>query len=245
MRAQVTVYTSILLGIFLVASPCLGKTKSTRAQDAKAKEETPDERDERLKGGYAGLLEVGFPHPLEIGFGWIQPKGDSHFGSFGLIQKNLAAGQGVRDIKVSMEHIEYRYRSEPWERHPLFWQLAAGYQQIEIDGVRKVNVSQNDINFSTDIQGKLVIRSLYYTPKVGVTKHFKSGLTLSWGFGYLIPALVTSDFSSQVPGDPLLDELLGQLGSYRDTKRDLEKIGKRVGQVGIPHVDILELVWRL
>jgi hypothetical protein len=71
-----------------------------------------------------------------------------------------------------------------------------------------------------------------------------NGLTLSWGFGYMIPALVTSDFSSRVPDDPLVDELLQAVGSYQLTKRELERIGKRVGQLGIPHVDIIDVIWR-
>ncbi len=234
------------IGILLLsAKPCFSKTKTSPPKDKKAAVETPEEREERLRGGYAALLEVSIPHPIELGFGWMQPKGESHFGAFGLLQKDLAPGRGVRDIKLSMQHIEYRYRSEPWQRHPLFWQISGGYQQIQIDGTRAVKVSQNDITFSTDIQGKLTVRSLYYIPKVGIIKHFRNGLSLSWGFGYMIPALVSSKFESKVPGDPLLDELLQQLGSYKATQRDLEHVGKRIGQVGLPHMDLIELIWRI
>lgn len=207
-------------------------------------EETPEERSFRQRAGWAATLEIGIPHPIDIGFGWMEPKGESHSGSFGFLSKNLAGGRGVRDIKLQMRHIEYHYRNEPWERHPLFWQVSGGYQEIQVDGTRAVSLNQNDVTFATDIQGSLRIRSLYWTPKVGITKAFNSGLILSWGFGYMIPALVSSDFSSKVPGDPLVDELLQEVNSYQSTRRELERIGKRLGQLGIPHVDLIDIAWR-
>lgn len=233
----------LLILFFGMAEPALAQSRASAKKEAKTAE-TPEEKAQRLRPGWAASMEIGIPHPIDLGLGYMQPKGESHIGSFGLFQKNVASGRGVRDIKLRMQHLEYRYRSEPSERHPLFWQIAGGYQEIQVDGTRSVTLTQNDVNFTTDIQGSLLIRSLYWTPKVGVTKHFKSGLTLSWGFGYMIPALVTSDFTSKVPDDPLVDELLQQVGSYQLTKRELERIGKRVGQLGIPHVDIIDVIWR-
>jgi hypothetical protein len=231
----------LLLLSFGIADPAISQSRSKK--DAKPVE-TPEEKAQRLRPGWAASLEIGIPHPIDLGIGYMQPKGDSHIVSLGLFQKNIAAGRGVRDIKLRMQHLEYRYRSEPSERHPLFWQLTGGYQEVQVDGTKSVTLNQNDITFTTDIQGSLKIRSLYWTPKVGITKHFLNGLTLSWGFGFMIPALVTSDFSSHVPDDPLVDELLQAVGSYQLTKRELERIGKRVGQLGIPHVDIVDVVWR-
>jgi hypothetical protein len=234
------IFLFLTLGL---SEPALSRSRAPSKKDMKPAE-TPEERAQRLRPGWAASLELGIPHPMDLGLGYVQPKGESHIGSLGLFQKNIAPGRGVRDIKLRMQHLEYRYRSEPSERHPLFWQVALGYQEVQVDGTRSVTLTQNEINFTTDIQGSLKIRSLYWTPKVGVTKHFMSGLTLSWGFGFMIPALVTSDFSSRVPDDPLVDELLQAVGSYQLTKRELERIGKRVGQLGIPHVDLIDVVWR-
>ncbi|HYX37353.1 MAG TPA: hypothetical protein VE954_29980 [Oligoflexus sp.] len=233
----------VLILCFGMAEPAISAPRASTKKDGKPVE-TPEDKAKRLRPGWAASLEIGIPHLIDLGLGYVQPKGESHVGSLGLLQKNLASGRGVRDIKLRMQHLEYRFRSEPSERHPLFWQIAGGYQEIQVDGTRSVTLNQNDVNFTTDIQGSLLIRSLYWTPKVGITKHFISGLTLSWGFGYMIPALVTSDFSSKVPDDPLIDELLQQVGSYQLTKRDLERIGKRVGQLGIPHVDLIDIIWR-
>jgi hypothetical protein len=228
---------------FGLADPAISRSRVSSKKETKAGE-TPEEKAQRLRPGWAASVEIGIPHPIDLGFGYMQPKGDSHMISLGLFQKNVAAGRGVRDIKLQMQHLEYRFRSEPSERHPLFWQVTGGYQEIQIDGTRSVTLTQNEVNFTTDIEGSLKIRSLYWVPKVGITKHFMSGLTLSWGFGYMIPALVTSDFTSRVPDDPLVDELLQTVGSYQLTKRELERIGKRVGQLGIPHVDIIDIIWR-
>jgi hypothetical protein len=225
------------------AEPAISRSRASPQKEAPPVE-TPEEKAHRLRPGWAALAEISIPHPIDIGLGYIQPKGDSHMASFGLFEKNIAPGRGVRDIKLRMQHLEYRFRSEPSERHPLFWQVAGGYQEIQVDGTRSVKLTHDEVNFTTDIQGSLLIRSLYWTPKVGITKHFKSGLTLSWGFGYMIPALVTSDFTSRVPEDPLVDELIQQVGSYQLTRRELERIGKRVGQLGIPHVDVIEVLWR-
>lgn len=236
--------TILLMLCFGLSEPAVSRTRAPSKKDSKPVGETPEEKAFRLRPGWAASLEIGIPHPIDVGFGFVQPKGESHIGSFGLFKKNVAPGRGVRDITLKMQHLEYRYRNEPSERHPLFWQIAGGYQEIQVDGTRAVTLTQNEVTFTTDIQGSLRIRSLYWTPKVGITKHFTSGLILSWGFGYMIPALVTSDFSSKVPGDPLVDELLQQVGSYQLTKRDLERIGKRVGQLGIPHVDLIDVIWR-
>ncbi len=235
--------TIVILLVALFAGPVWGRTRAPSKKDNKSTE-TTEEKAQRLRPGWAASMEIGIPHPIDLGLGYMQPKGESHISSFGLFQKNLASGRGVREIKLRMQHLEYRYRSEPSERHPLFWQVAAGYQEMQVDGTKSVTLTQNEVTFTTDIQGSLKIRSLYWTPKVGITKHFMSGLTLSWGFGYMIPALVTSDFTSRVPDDPLVDELLQTVGSYQLTKRELERIGKRVGQLGIPHVDIIDIVWR-
>ncbi|WP_141735691.1 hypothetical protein [Oligoflexus tunisiensis] len=233
----------LIILAFGFAEPAISRSRTPSKKEAPPVE-TPEEKARRLRPGWAAVTEISIPHPIDIGFGYIRPKGDSHMGSFGLFEKNIAPGRGVRDIKLRMQHLEYRFRSEPSERHPLYWQVAGGYQEIQIDGTRSVTLTQDQVNFTTDIQGSLLIRSLYWTPKVGITKHFKSGLTLSWGFGYMIPALVTSDFTSRVPEDPLVDELMQQVGSYQLTKRELERIGKRVGQLGIPHVDLIEVIWR-
>jgi hypothetical protein len=235
-----------LIFLFLalgLSEPALSRTRAPSKKDMKPVE-TPEEKAQRLRPGWAASLVLGIPHPVDLGVGYMQPKGESHIASLGLFQKSIAPGRGVRDIKLRMQHLEYRYRSEPSERHPLFWQVALGYQEIQVDGTKSVTLTQNELNFTTDIQGSLKIRSLYWIPKAGITKHFMNGLSLSWGFGYMIPALVTSDFSSRVPDDPLVDELLQSVGSYQLTKRDLERIGKRVGQLGIPHVDLIDLIWR-
>ncbi|HET9239342.1 MAG TPA: hypothetical protein VFO10_18925 [Oligoflexus sp.] len=229
--------------LFALSEPAISQSRASSKKDTKPVE-SPEDKAQRLRPGWAASFELGIPHPVDIGFGYMQPKADSHIGSFGLFQRNIASGRGVRNIKLSMQHLEYRFRSEPSERHPLFWQVAGGYQEIQVDGTKSVTLTQDEITFTTDIQGSLKIRSLYWTPKVGITKHFMNGLTLSWGFGYMIPALVTSDFSSRVPDDPLVDELLQAVGSYQLTKRELERIGKRVGQLGIPHVDIIDVIWR-
>jgi hypothetical protein len=235
----------IILSVILVtlSDPAVSQSRASSKKDIKPAE-SPEDRAQRLRPGWAASLEIGIPHPVDLGIGYMQPKADSHIGSFGLLQRSVASGRGVRDIKINMQHLEYRYRSEPSERHPLFWQVAGGYQEIQVDGTKSVTLTQDEITFTTDIQGSLKIRSLYWTPKVGITKHYRNGLTLSWGFGYMIPALVTSDFSSRVPDDPLVDELLQAVGSYQLTKRELERIGKRVGQLGIPHVDIIDVIWR-
>gem|GEM_PF-5469528 len=230
--------------LVLFSEPSLSQSREKSKKNNLPQEEYAKDRAYRLRPGVAANVVIGIPHPIDLSFGWMQPKGESHMGSLGLFQKKVPSGNGVRDIDIKMQHIEYRYRSEPWQRHPLYWQIAGGYQQIDVEGTRTVTITQEDIRFTTDIRAALSIRSLYYTPKVGITKHFSSGLTLSWGFGYLVPALVTSDFKSQVPGDPLLDELLQQLGSYQTTRRDLERIGKRLGQLGIPLVDIIDVAWR-
>lgn len=229
--------------LFTLSDPALSQSRASSKKNIKPAE-SPEDKAQRLRPGWAASLEIGIPHPVDLGIGYMQPKGDSHIGSFGLLQRSVASGRGVRDIKINMQHLEYRFRSEPSERHPLFWQVAGGYQEIQVDGTKSVTLTQDEITFTTDIQGSLKIRSLYWTPKVGITKHYMNGLTLSWGFGYMIPALVTSDFSSRVPDDPLVDELLQAVGSYQLTKRELERIGKRVGQLGIPHVDIIDVIWR-
>ncbi|MCX6128291.1 MAG: hypothetical protein NTX25_04410 [Proteobacteria bacterium] len=233
-----------LLAMFFISQEMSAKNAGTKPQEAKTNRDPSEEKAQRNRSGYAIILDSSFPHPFELGLAHIRPKELSHAVSLGYFKRDIAAGHGVRDITIELQNFEYRYRIEPWQQHPLFMQISAGYQQIQVEGTRAVTVEKNDISFTTDIHGQLRVRSLYYTPKVGLTKHFTNGLSLSWGFGYLVPALVTAEFKSQIPGDPLLDELFQQIGSYQNTKHELERVGKRVGQVGIPHIDLLEMAYR-
>ncbi len=218
---------------------------SLKSRDLSSKDkETEKKSQPPREASYAALLGINIPHPLDLGIGLLQPKGTSYLLSVGYLNLDVKPGNKAKDIAISLTHIEARYRTEPYERHPIFLQLALGYQQLFLKGTRSTSFGQDQITIQTDVKGKMRVDSLYYTPKVGMIKHLNNGLTLSWGFGFMIPAYVRSSFEATITGDPLIDDLIRELEAYKATKRDLERVGKRVGQVGLPVLDIIELAYR-
>lgn len=221
-----------------------GSSRQKAAEEEGKEKEQGEKKPRPPRAAYAALLGVNFPHPLDLSLGLIHPKGTSYILSAGSFGRDIKPGNKTKDIRISLTHLELKYRTEPYARHPIFMQFALGYQQLFLKGTRSTNFGQDEVSVEADVKGEMRIHSIYYTPKVGMIKHFNSGLSLSWGFGFMVPAYVRSQFDASITGDELIDDLIRELEAYKENKRDLERIGKRIGQVGLPVIDLIEIGYR-
>lgn len=225
-------------------TPEPAQANSAAAKPAGPKAETPEVRKGReAKPRPLAFGASTFPHPLDLGIGLARPNRSMAILSAGAFQRALKSGRGVRDIKVELRHIEFKYRRQPSAAQPLFLQLAGGYQELQVSGSRSVTLGQDDISVPIDFKGRMVIRSVYYTPKIGFTRAFGEGLQLSWSLGYMIPAYAQSEFDATITGDPTLDAVIKGLSGYRELEGDLERVGKRIGQFGLPVIDLFDLTY--
>jgi len=79
--------------LFALSDPALSQSRGPSKKDSKPTE-SPEDKAQRLRPGWAASLEIGIPHPIDIGLGYIPPKADSHIGSFGFFQRELSSGPG-------------------------------------------------------------------------------------------------------------------------------------------------------
>lgn len=223
-------FTLCLIFSFLLIPESHGKNRKKR----KAKPRP-------IKPRWTAVVSTGIPHPVDVGIGLIQPKGNSQILTLGTYQLNLGSRGRVKNMRANINHLEYKYRMEPLRGHSIFWEAALGYQEINIAGTQTIDLESDGAKISVPTSARIDIRSLYTAVHGGMVFYRKQGFYTGFSFGYQIPFYSWADVDSSITGDEIIDAALKSTAAYQELEGELETLGRRAGKFGLPYIQILEL----
>jgi hypothetical protein len=191
---------------------------------------------------WGSFVGFGVPHPLDFGVSLTQVKNVSHMVSGGFFSLPLPSGK-FDQLQANMFHLEYKYRSIPWKRHPFYWGIGAGIQQLEIIGRRPVGFEHQESGTKIDIEidAAMQVLSAYYTPHLGFVWYQRSGFHAGFSFGYVIPFYSDAAMDTQITNDSFVDDSVQSTENYQALKEDVETLGRKAGRQGLPFVQLIEM----
>mgnify|MGYP003683359301 CR=1 FL=1 len=222
----------IFICIFMVAPSSFGKSKKKKSKR------------KRPKAKWGAVMSAGIPHPIDVGGGVIRPKGNSQFLTFGTYLLNLGSRGRIKNMKANLNHLEFKYRMEPAREHPIYWEVALGYQEIKIAGSQSIDLQNGDSKVSVPTSANINIMTLYSAIHLGMIYYQKNGFHSGFGFGYQVPFHSDADVNSSITGDDLIDESIRATAAYQDLESELEKLGRKAGKFGLPYIQLFEVGYR-
>ena len=215
----------------------IGKKK--RLQKKRKKKQRVKKKKPRNKKGLWIYGAIGFPHPITIGL--LQKEGKvTRGGELGYYQQKVNAAGQVKDVNLQIFKLAGLYRQHPIKNDPIFWGIASGFHQFQVDGKQRVKSSTNGTPLDLELDVSTKIQALYITPHGGLAWD-KGKWRIGFSVGYLIPIYSQGDIGIQLTGDSTIDSAVKNTASYREIETDLEKLGAKAGRLGLPVLHILEV----
>ncbi|SMF03255.1 hypothetical protein [Pseudobacteriovorax antillogorgiicola] len=216
----------------------------TSTAEARKKRKRSGKRKPKISAKWSPIISTGVPHPVDIGVGKIKPKGVSHLLTLGTFDANLGGKGKVKNLKADLNHLEYKFRHEPFWEHPVYWEIGFGYQQILISGEQEIDLSNEGTKVPVPIDAAIDIKSLYTAIHFGMVFYRRGGFYNGFGFGYQIPFYSQADIDASFTGDGVIDDAIRSTSSYQEVENDLEELGVKAGKYGLPYLQIIELGYR-
>lgn len=190
-------------------------------------------------GKYEALAAVGIPHPYELSLGTRLDEKSRASVHVGYFNRKFRGGKGFKSLDGSMKHVEARYLSFFQERP--FWAVSVGVQELAIAGARDIAVATEVGDLKIASEASIVVRSLYWTPQIGLSHRGKSGLIYNFVTGIQIPFAASARFSAKFTDDAFIDESIKSTDDYQSLKRDIERLGEKYGKLALPVLKLFEL----
>lgn len=219
--------------------PSTMETVKGAAEDVKEKAQELNEKARGILGDFrvGPSVAVGIPHPLTAGIDVVYAD---------LVNISVAGGRFGTTVDETDLEIRNWDITARWFPFRGSFYLGAGYGKQGIVGktTSNVDLDYNGVTLSVPTTIRLEVESSYLSPQLGWFARWDSGFTMGFELGYIMPSGASSELQTSFRNvSAAAEQAVRDSEDYKKSKKDVEDLGKQLGETGLPYITLIRLGW--
>ncbi len=212
-------------------------TIKSDAAELKAKAEAFQDKAHGVLGDFrvGPHVAVGIPHPMTVGLDVVYAD---------LVSLSFGSGRFGHKFDTTEIELTNWDLTARWYvfRGSFYLGAAYGHQTIIGKGTKDVTFDYNGVELTVPSTIRLEIESNYLTPQLGWFARWDWGLTLGFELGLQMPSGAKSELQTSFSNvSTAAEETVRNSADYKKNKKDVEDLGKTLGEKPIPYITLLKV----